>query len=102
MTNPHRYFKTIRADEVAECWDGVPQELYVKLWNVIVERQREIPNIEDNGPSDLVGFENLAKYWKLLTEDEQKLLNDLAAKREKEFEDWNDARHLERRAYGNS
>ena len=85
---PHHYFELHRADEVAECWEGVPQELYAKLWNVIVPRQKEIPNIEDNGPADVVGFENLAAHWSLLNVDEQKLLNDLAAAKEAEFEAW--------------
>jgi hypothetical protein len=85
---PHRYFEIHRADEVAECWDGVPEELYLKLWNVVVPRQREIPNIEDNGPGDVVGWENLAAHWKLLTEDEQKILNGLASKKESEFDEW--------------
>lgn len=82
---PHHYFKLFRADEVAECWDGVPQELYAKLWNTIVPKQREIPNIEDNGPADLVGFENLASHWSLLTSEEQIFLNILATAKETEF-----------------
>jgi hypothetical protein len=85
---PHHYFEIHRADEVAECWDGVPEELYLKLWNVIVSKQKEIPNIEDNGPADVVGYENLASHWSLLSEDEQKLLNDLATKKEAEFDAW--------------
>jgi hypothetical protein len=85
---PDSFFKIIRADEVAECWDGVPEELYLKLWNVIVPRQKEIPNLEDNGPADVVGYENLASHWHLLTEEEQKLLNALAEKKNAEFEAW--------------
>lgn len=52
---PNAAFKYIRADEVAECWEGVPEALYIKLWNEIVPLQRAIPNIEDNGPADVVG-----------------------------------------------
>ena len=75
---PHDTFKTIRADEVAECWDGVGTALYAKLWNDIVPLQKRIPNIEDTGPADHVGFENLAAHWHLLTTDEQDHLNKLA------------------------
>lgn len=78
MNKPHNYFQGIRADEVAECWDGVPKELYAKLWNDIVPLQKSIPNIEDSGPNDHVGHENLAAHWDKLTEDEQVLLNSLA------------------------
>jgi len=85
---PHHYFTVTRADEVAECWDGVPHELYCKLWNTIVPRQREIPNIEDNGPFDVIGHENLASHWALLAEDEQALLNRLADAKETEFKTW--------------
>jgi hypothetical protein len=60
---PNALFKYIRADEVAECWDGVPKELYAKLWNEIVPLQAPIPNIEDSGPADHVGHENLAVNW---------------------------------------
>ncbi len=77
-------FELTRADEVAECWEGIPEALYIKLWNEIVPKQKPIPNIEDNGPHDVIGIGNLASHWDLLTEDEQKLLNDLAEKREAE------------------
>jgi hypothetical protein len=85
---PHAMFETTRADEVAECWDGIPEDLYIKLWNVIVPKQKEIPNLEDSGPHDHIGFENLAAHWNDLTEDEQRLLNDLAKKQEEEIQEW--------------
>jgi hypothetical protein len=85
---PHPTFETIRADEVAECWEGVPKDLYAKLWNVIVPKQKKIPNLEDSGPGDHVGFENLAAHWKDLTTEEQKILNDLAKKQDEEFQEW--------------
>ena len=88
MIRANRIFKTIRADEVAETWDGVPDTLYSKLWNTIVPLQKPIPNLEDTGPADHVGFENLASHWKLLTEDEQRLLNALAKKQDEEFKQW--------------
>jgi hypothetical protein len=86
MIKPHMEFELCRADEVAECWDGISEELYLKLWNEIVILQKPIPNLEDSGPHDHIGFESLAEHWHLLTDDEQVYLNDLAVKRD---EEWN-------------
>jgi hypothetical protein len=79
---PHPTFETIRADEVAECWDGVSKDLYFALWNKIVPHQKSIPQeiLEDSGPHDHIGRENLASHWDKLTEEEQTLLNELADK----------------------
>jgi hypothetical protein len=87
MIKPHDSFEYHRADEVAECWDGIGKELYLKLWNEIVIIQENIPNLEDSGPHDHVGFENLASHWHLLTEAEQIYLNELAEKREAEWQE---------------
>jgi hypothetical protein len=92
MSKAHGYFEVTRADEVAECWDGVTEELYIALWNKIVPHQKEIPNIEDSGPHDHVGHENLASHWDKLTESEQDLLNELARKKEAEFMEWYNTR----------
>lgn len=68
--------KTTRADEVAETWDGVYSVpgLYEALW---VLPQNEIPNIEDSGPHDHIGHDNLAQYWDKLSLDHQQILVDL-------------------------
>lgn len=87
MIKPHMEFTLCRADEVAECFDGIGEELYSKLWNEIVILQKPIPNLEDSGPADHIGFENLASHWHLLTEAEQVYLNSLAIKREKEWDE---------------
>ena len=63
MVKPNGIFSSIRADEVAECWDGVPKELYAKLWSL---PQTVIPNLEDSGPHDHIGHDNLAAQWHLL------------------------------------
>ena len=92
MIKPHQALELSRADEVAECWDGIGEELYAKLWNEIVSLQKPIPNLEDSGPHDHIGFESLASHWHILTEAEQVYLNSLAVKRdeewEREMEDW--------------
>lgn len=75
---PDPKFSYIRADEVAECWDGVPQWLHHILWHKIVPKQPPVQNLEDSGPSDHVGHANLAKYWHHLPREAQLLLNSLA------------------------
>ena len=77
MPKPHPSFRYVRADEVAECWDGVTSDLSRKLW-AIAEHQRPIPNLEDSGPFDHVGHENLAKRWDWLSTADQHKLNQLA------------------------
>jgi hypothetical protein len=47
--------------------------------------QKPIPNLEDSGPHDHVGHENLAAHWHHLSADEQAHLNALADKQEAEF-----------------
>jgi hypothetical protein len=78
MPKPHACFAYIRADEVAECWEGVPRELGSALWAKIVPHMKATPNLEDSGPFDHVGHENLAAHWNRLTEAEQAKLNELA------------------------
>ena len=78
---PHNAFRWVRADEVAECWN-VEDDIYEALWHRVVPHQKEIPNIEDSGPADHVGFECLAKHWLRLSEDQQIRLNEVATKRE--------------------
>lgn len=85
---PHDIFRTTRADEVAECWEGVSDELYRALWNKIVPHQKAIPNLEDSGPHDHVGHENLAAHWDKLTPEEQEQLNVLAGKEEEKIKAW--------------
>ena len=79
---PAYQFEFMRADEVAECWDGVSEELYAALWNKVVPYQKAIPNLEDSGPADHVGHENLAAHWHRLTEEEQVELNRLAVRQD--------------------
>ena len=82
MIKPHPVFEIYRADEVAECWEGVTRELYISLWTKVVPIQKGIPNLEDSGPMDHVGFENVASHWDRFTEDEQRELNRLADERD--------------------
>lgn len=87
MIKPHSSYRYMRADEVAECWP-CSKELYIALWNKVVPHQKEIPNLEDTGPADHIGFENLAAHWSKLTQEEQAELNKLAKAQDEEYEAW--------------
>lgn len=78
---PHDTFGYIRADEVAECWDGVGLELCRRLWSNIVAKMPE-RNFEMQ-EEPCVGQDNLAEYWHLLSEPDQRRLNELAEEQEK-------------------
>ena len=69
MIEPNLIFKYWRADEVAECMDGVTEDLYSKLWNDIVPQQSE--------DFLLGGNVCLANYWHLLSETDQARLNEI-------------------------
>lgn len=75
---PHGLFTVWSPDQVAECIDGIPQELYVRLWDIV-------PEYDDKPRSEVPDdFEErcLARWWDRFTEGEQLLLNDLATRDE--------------------
>jgi len=61
-------------DEVAECL-GVPEGLYIKIWNELVplyddQERSEVPDDFDR--------RCLSKYWNKFTKEEKLILNNLA------------------------
>ena len=87
---PHAAFEVITPDTVAECWDGVfgSGNLYERLWSMVDlydESYRE--NIEDIGPHDVVGINSVASFWDKFTEEERELLNALAERNDREWEE---------------
>lgn len=88
---PHDFFKHIRPDEVAECWDGVLDvdaktedekwALYQALWKSMDDMKplSEIIDIEDSCPQDAIGFNTVASVWDKFTPAQQERLNALAA-----------------------
>lgn len=86
---PHPYFDTIRADEVAECWEGVLQceGLYDALWG-IAALMPSLPNKEDSGPHDHIGTFCLSSAWHTLSPEHQAQLNELAIAQEKMIRSW--------------
>jgi predicted transcriptional regulator len=75
MIKPHDLFNYRRADEVAECMEGVTEALYSTLWSDIVPHQSE-----EFQETPEAGFEALANHWRLLSEEDQLLLNAIAEK----------------------
>ena len=65
-------FSYIRADEVAECWEGITQApgLYEALWAL---PQNPIPDPEEPCP----GHDNLQQHWHLLSPEHQAALIEL-------------------------
>ena len=73
MIKPNDIYNYWRADDVAECMEGITDELYSTLWNDIVPLQ----SVDDFRETRESGFEALANYWHLLSESDQALLNEL-------------------------
>ena len=73
----HILFEVWSADTVAECLEGVTDDLYRRLWELTTGMP--LPNeVNDNFPDYC-----LARSWEKLTAEEQTFLNDLAEKHEK-------------------
>ena len=82
MFEPHDAFNYTTPDAVAECWDGIEDELYSALW-ASMENMKPISeqiHIEDSSPSDAIGLNSLASVWKRFTPAQQERLNVLAMK----------------------
>lgn len=75
MNSPFDY---IRPDEVAECWDGVLSHpgLYQALW-ASMDNMPALPNMEDNGPHDVIGINSLASVWDKFSPEHQAALIEL-------------------------
>lgn len=90
MIKPNSSFLYWRADEVAECWP-CSQPLYEALWNKVVPHMKSLKDhfdIEECCPQDVIGFENLAKHWHRLSEEDHRELNAIAEKMDEEYRAW--------------
>ncbi len=82
---PNFLFTVWSPDTVAECLEGVTDSLYRRLW----ELTEEVPASMDAETREWMCADDgwsercLAKVWKRLTPEEQKVLNHLAAEEEK-------------------
>ena len=69
-------FLYFRPDEVAECWEPMPPELYQALW-ASMEGMPSIASqieIEESCPQDAIGLNTLASVWDKFTPNQQDLL----------------------------
>lgn len=75
----HNLFRYMRADEVAECIDGVTAVpgLYAKLWANIIP-QRNTPGLNYREINDDFTRTALVNRWSKFTPEEQAKLNELA------------------------
>jgi hypothetical protein len=81
MIKPHELFMYWSADQVAECMDGVPDDLCRKLYQV-VEFAANTPGLDYREVND--SFDHCLGHagWRRLTDTERQLLNDLAIRYE--------------------
>lgn len=79
MTNPAPLFTVWSPDAVAECLDGVSDDMYSRLW----ELAAHVPSqTADDETPDCLFKRALSHVWHLLTPAEKIELNLLAAKHE--------------------
>jgi hypothetical protein len=75
----HGLFTCWRADEVAECLDGVPDSIYRFLWERIVPLQEPIHTNDGEARFEEPTFDSpLSKFWNKLPEEYKRQLNRLA------------------------
>lgn len=81
---PNTALSYITPDTVAECWDGVGQELYRALWGCVPHYDTGYrAHIEDIGPADVIGINSVASFWDRFTPEQQSKLNELAEKEDR-------------------
>jgi hypothetical protein len=61
----------MRPDEFAECVDGVPDNLYRKLWSLVEQYKAPSPEVSEE---PCYGMDTLNDFWDEFTSDEQNLL----------------------------
>lgn len=76
MIKPHFSFTLWTPDEVAECLEGVPTEIYQALWDIVPHYRCKLTNAEREEPTP--GTDCLADHWDRLTPEHQAKLNELA------------------------
>jgi hypothetical protein len=83
---PNSAFDVVRADEVAECWEGVTDDLYRKLWGIV--NLMPSYNAEEMEEPVYGGEYALKAYWDKLEAEDQQLLNKLAEDEQERRSSW--------------
>jgi hypothetical protein len=71
----NKVFEFYRPDEIAECWEGIPRDLYVRLWDLVDRYEKRSANIENMCPNDELGDNSVKKFWKFISPEDQAALN---------------------------
>lgn len=75
---PNCVFDIVRPDEVAECWDGVTDDLYRALWACVNDYKAPRPEVSEE---PCIGMDSVADFWDRFTDADKAALNALAAER---------------------
>jgi len=78
---PHPLFEVWTPDTVAECLEGVKDDLYSALWALVPYYTKRESNELPPDPD----FNALAGFWDKLEPEQQAKLNELAAEQEKSY-----------------
>ena len=85
---PHPALKYVTPDTVAECWDGIGDDLYEALWHCVAKYDNAYrENIEDIGPHDVIGINAVTDFWDGFTPEQQIKLNAVAADQQHAYEE---------------
>jgi len=79
---PHGLFEVWTPDTVAECLNGVKDDLYSALWALVPYYTKRDPEAECPPDPD---FNALALFWDKLSPEHQAILNELAVEEEKSY-----------------
>ena len=82
---PHSTFEFIRPDEVAECWDGIPDDLYRALWRCVDHFKGPTP---EEAEEPIYGQNAVEDFWHLFTDEEKTALN--AAAEAQDYADYDE------------
>ena len=69
---PHSTFEFIRPDEVAECWDGISDDLYRALWRCVDHFKGPTP---EEAEEPIYGQNAVEEFWDRFTDEEKTALN---------------------------
>jgi hypothetical protein len=82
MPKYHPLYEVLRPDEVAECVEGISDEIYQKLWLFVPLYKGPPPEVAEE-PTP--GTDSLSKFWNKLSVLEQAALNIAAFKHERQY-----------------
>jgi hypothetical protein len=76
---PCEMFEYMRPDEIAETVDGIPDNLYRKLWDCVGKYNPSEVDIENSAPCDILRDNAVGLFWNDFTPEECAQLNSICA-----------------------